>query len=72
MQAAKIAEAQRPQVTMQMFDEIGQQGRKSARTAVKVTTDFVRAKTVLGFAPEETKGAVDDTKTPAKTDAKAK
>lgn len=71
-QAAQIAESQRPQVTMQMFEEIGQLGRKSARTAVKVKTDFVRAKTALGFAPEEAKGAVDDTKAPAKTDAKAK
>lgn len=70
--AAQIAESQRPQVTMQMFEEIGQLGRKSARTTLKVKTDFVRAKTALGIAPEEAKGAVDDTKAPAKTDAKAK
>jgi peptidyl-prolyl cis-trans isomerase D len=61
-QAAQIAEAQRPQLTMQMYEEIGQLSRKSARTTVKVKTDIVRAKTVLGFAPEETKGVVDDTK----------
>lgn len=61
-QAAQIAEAQRPQVTMQIYEEIGQLSRKSARTVVKVKTDIVRAKTVLGFAPEDTKGVVDDTK----------
>lgn len=71
-QTAKVAEDQRPQVTMQMFDEMGQLGRKAARTAVKVKIDTVRAKTALGIAPVDSKTVVDDTKTDAKSEKKAK
>jgi peptidyl-prolyl cis-trans isomerase D len=68
-QSARIAEGQRPQVTIQMFDEIGQLSRKAARSITKVKLDTARAKTALGVTPPDPKTAkavVDDTKTPEK------
>jgi peptidyl-prolyl cis-trans isomerase D len=65
-QAAKIAEDQRPQVTMQVFDEIGRLGRKAARIAVKAQIDSNHGRKALGLAPLDTRKAVDDTASPAK------
>ena len=72
-QAARIAEDQRPQVTMQLFEEMGQQGRKAARIVVKAKIDSNQGRQALGLEPIDSRKAVDDTASPAKpTPDKAK
>ena len=63
-QAARIAEAQRPQVTMQLLQEMGERARLAAGQLVKVRTDQNKARSALGVAPIDTKKAKDQPKTP--------
>lgn len=69
-QAARIAEDQRPQITMQVFEEIGQLGRKAARLAVKAQIDQNHGRRALGLEPLDSRKAVDDTAKPAPDKAK--
>ncbi|MBC6980781.1 peptidylprolyl isomerase [Caulobacter sp. 17J80-11] len=50
--AARVAEDRRPQVTMQILDEVGGEARAAARKAMKTKTWPDRAAAALGVEPE--------------------
>lgn len=63
---ARMTEDTRPRLTMALFQELGESGRKAARAKIKVKTDINAARLALGLeplAPEELKG-----KAPAKAE----
>jgi peptidyl-prolyl cis-trans isomerase D len=62
---ARITEDSRPQMTMTIFREIGENARKAARDAVKVKLYPNQARVALGLEP------LEPAKADAKTDAKA-
>lgn len=54
-QAAQIAVAQRPQITMQLLQEMGERARTGAAQLIKVRVNADRARAALGVAPDKTK-----------------
>lgn len=49
--AARIAEDSRPQLTMALFQELGESARQAAKTKIKATSDYNAARTALGLEP---------------------
>ncbi len=63
---ARPTEDSRPQLTMAVFREIGEDMRVSARRTMKAKTDMAVARAALGLAPLETKSAKSTVKGPEK------
>jgi len=60
---ARMTEDTRPQLTMALFQEIGDSGRKAARTEMKVKADLNSARAAIGLEPiVEAKGKGKDAK----------
>jgi len=48
---ARMVEDARPQLTLNMFQEIGESARQAARKEIKVQVDPARARAALGLEP---------------------
>jgi hypothetical protein len=60
--AARLAEANRPELTAAVFREMADAAQAYARGKLKVRADAARARAALGFTPEAPKGKAEKKK----------